>query len=83
MLKIVHNMGQLPFSDLMRVYAEENLALGRRRWPREPQPRQLALAEEDFRECLLQTRSLSIHIHMLFVRPLQAYSRLRTQAYFH
>ena len=46
MLKIVRNMGQLPFSDLMRVYAEENLALGRRRWPREPQPRQLALAEE-------------------------------------
>ena len=52
MLKIVRNMGQLPFSDLMRVYAEENLALGRRRWPREPQPRQLALAEEDFREYL-------------------------------
>ena len=50
MLKIVRNMGQLPFSDLMRVYAEENLALGRRRWPREPQP--LALAEEDFREYL-------------------------------
>ena len=52
MLKIVRKMGQLPFSALMGVYEEENLALGRRRWPREPESRQLALAEEVFREYL-------------------------------
>lgn len=52
MLLIAHTPGQLPFSALMEVYQEENLALGARRWPWESEARQLALAEEEFRDYL-------------------------------
>ena len=52
MLLIAHHFRELPFSALMAVYLEENLALGKERWPWETASRQLELAEEDFRDYL-------------------------------
>ena len=52
MLRIAHSLRELPFPALMAVYREENQLLGKRRWPWETPQRQLALAEEDFREYL-------------------------------
>ena len=52
MLRMVHSMGELPFPALMNIYREENQALGAKRWPWENEARQLALAEEEFRNYL-------------------------------
>ena len=52
MLRIAHSLRELPFPALMAVYREENQILGKRRWPWETPQRQLALAEEDFRDYL-------------------------------
>lgn len=54
MLIITEKMNELSFGRLMELYAEENLNTGRIRWPEEPQWRQVALAEEEFREFLCQ-----------------------------
>ena len=54
MLIIAEKLNDLSFSRLMELYAEENLTTGRSRWPEEPQWRQAALAEDEFREFLRQ-----------------------------
>ena len=79
MLKIVRKMGQLPFSALMGGYEEENLALGRRRWPREPESRQLALAEEDFRETVFFRQEGALYA--LWLREDRCVSALRLEPY--
>lgn len=54
MVKILHSLGELSFSELMAVYGESNLEIGRERWPRELRGRQLLLAEQDFYNYLSQ-----------------------------
>lgn len=45
-------MKELPFGELMAVYAESNTEAGRQRWPHETTDRSIALAEQDFYEYL-------------------------------
>ncbi len=52
MLFTVTQMRELPFPALMEIYREENRAMGKKQWPWETEGRQLALAEEDFRDYL-------------------------------
>lgn len=52
MLVVISSVRELRFGELMGVYAESNLVLGRRQWPHETQDRQLALAEQDFYDYL-------------------------------
>lgn len=48
MLRVIQNMRQLRFSQLMSVYAQGNLENGQERYPNEPEYRQIFLAEQDF-----------------------------------
>ena len=48
MLKLVRKMGEIPFSDLMEVYAGSNAAMAREQWPEEPEGQALYRAEMDF-----------------------------------
>lgn len=52
MLKIVKNLGQLPFSDLMEVYAQGNQEVGDARYPAQPPMARLRLVEEEFYQYL-------------------------------
>lgn len=54
MLKIVKNLGDMSFSQLMEIYREGNLENGQERYPEEPLHRQLYLAEQDFYDYLSQ-----------------------------
>ena len=54
MLLIAKSLGGLSFPKLMEVYMEGNRENGADRYPGETPDRQLALAEEDFREYLSQ-----------------------------
>lgn len=54
MLKLVKTMKELPLPQLMALYEESNRDIGEQRYSREPEPRQLQLAEEDFRQYLSQ-----------------------------
>lgn len=47
MLIEVNSLRDLSLGQLMRLYEEENRSAGKLTWPQEPEPRQLALAEED------------------------------------
>ena len=53
MLIIAKSFRDLSFEKLMLVYREGNQENGAVRWPEEPPQRQIALAEEDFRDYLL------------------------------
>lgn len=48
MLRLIQNMKQLPFSQLMTVYAEGNLENAQEFYPHETEHRQIFLAEQDF-----------------------------------
>ncbi len=52
MLMAARKLSELNFGSLMEVYSEGNLENGADRWPEEPAPRQLQLAEEGFRDYL-------------------------------
>ena len=52
MLILARKMGQIPFSDLMAVYAESNGKLAREQWPEEPEGMRLYRAEMDFYQYL-------------------------------
>ena len=54
MLLIAKSLRELSFPKLMEVYMEGNRENGADRYPGETPDRQLALAEEDFREYLSQ-----------------------------
>lgn len=54
MLKLVKTMKELPLPQLMALYEESNRRIGAQHYPRQPGPRQLQLAEEDFRQYLSQ-----------------------------
>ena len=54
MLIVVRSMRDLLFGQIMAVYEQGNLEQGRRKWPDEPEGRQLALAEQDFFDYLRQ-----------------------------
>ena len=54
MLKIANRMGQLHFPQLMETYVDDNRENGADRYPEEPEMRQLALAEGDFRQYLAE-----------------------------
>lgn len=54
MLKLVKTRKELPLPQLMALYEESNRRIGAQRYSREPEPRQLQLAEEDFRQYLAQ-----------------------------
>lgn len=54
MLIVVRSMRDLLVGQIMAVYEQSNLEQGRRRWPNEPEGRQLALAEQDFFDYLRQ-----------------------------
>lgn len=47
MLICAKSLRELSLGRLMRLYEEDNLKRGKREWPHEPLPRQLALAEAD------------------------------------
>lgn len=53
-LIVADSLRALSFPKLMEVYREGNLENGERIYPEEPPQRQLALAEEDFRDYLRQ-----------------------------
>ncbi len=52
MLRIVHTLRQLPFGNLMEIYAEGNLENGRENWPNLSEGEQLLRAEQDFYQYL-------------------------------
>lgn len=52
MLLRANSIRELDFPKLMEIYIEGNLENGADRWPEEPAPRQLQLAEEAFRDYL-------------------------------
>ena len=52
MLIVANRLREITFGKLMDIYQEGNLENGRERWPNETAERQLALAEEDFRQYL-------------------------------
>ena len=52
MLKVIDKLSRLKFSDLMRVYEENNLLTGREQYPRLSEANQLREAEQDFYEYL-------------------------------
>ncbi len=52
MLTVAKNMKELDFLGLMEIYIEGNRENGADLFPEEPAPRQLQLAEEDFRDYL-------------------------------
>ncbi len=54
MLIAAKNMGELDFPGLMEIYIEGNRENGADLYPEEPEPRQLQLAEEGFRNYLAQ-----------------------------
>lgn len=54
MLKIAKRLGELSFPRLMEIYVEDNRENGAERYPEEPEMRQLALAEADFRQYLTE-----------------------------
>lgn len=54
MLKIAKRLGELSFPQLMEIYVEDNRENGAERYPEEPEMRQLALAEADFRQYLAE-----------------------------
>ena len=54
MLKLARKMGEIPFSDLMEVYAGSNAAMAREQWPEEPEGQALYRAEMDFYQYLRQ-----------------------------
>lgn len=54
MLIIANRLGQLSFPRLMEIYVEGNRENGAERYPEEPEMRQLALAEADFRQYLAE-----------------------------
>ena len=73
MLKLVRKMGQIPFSDLMAVYAESNGKLAREQWPEEPEGMRLYRAEMDFYQYLRHdffTVSLVRHADDLYIHAL-------------
>lgn len=47
MLIVANSLRDLSIGQLMRLYESDHLARGRQQWPDEPEPRQLALAEEE------------------------------------
>ena len=53
MLKVIENIGQLKFYDLMQVYEESNLAIGAGKYPLLSKDEQLREAEQDFYQYLL------------------------------
>jgi len=54
MLTVFRSIRDLRFGELMKVYEQSNLELGRRKFPHESEGRQLALAEQDCYGYLLQ-----------------------------
>lgn len=54
MLIIAKRLGELSFPRLMEIYVEGNRENGAERYPEEPEMRQLALAEADFRQYLAE-----------------------------
>jgi len=52
MLIIAKSMGELSFGSLMEIYVEGNQENGSELYPQEPEPRQIALAEQDFYDYL-------------------------------
>lgn len=54
MLRIAKRLRELSFPQLMEIYVEGNRENGAERYPEEPEMRQLALAEADFRQYLAE-----------------------------
>lgn len=54
MLVVIRSVRELRFGELMAVYEQSNLEMGRRLWPQETRDRQFALAEQDFFDYLRQ-----------------------------
>ena len=81
MLRVIHSMAELPFGNLMDIYAQSNQARGCC-WPVEPKERQIALAEQEFyaylRQCFF---SLPGSRYYLWEEQGRAVSALRSESY--
>ena len=82
MLRITRSMGQLPFGQLMEVYAEGNLENGREFWPDLSEGQQLLQAEQEFyqylREVFFQTAGAAYYLWEHHGKPVSA---LRLEPY--
>ena len=82
MLQIVTSLRELDFAGLMDIYIEGNRENGRENYPRESEPMQLLLAEQDFhqylRECFFSTPGA---FYALWRQEGRAVSALRIEPY--
>ena len=82
MLRITRSMGQLPFGQLMEVYAEGNLENGREFWPDLSEGQQLLQAEQELyqylREVFFQTAGAAYYLWEHHGKPVSA---LRLEPY--
>ena len=82
MLIIAEKLNELSFDKLMALYAEENMNTGSIRWPEESQWRQVALAEEEFRDYLRQVFFRTAGARYLILEELGRYvCALRLEPY--
>ena len=74
-------MAELPFGDLMKIYAQSNRTQGLH-WPDEPEERQIALVEQEFyvylRQCFF---ALPDSRYFLWEEQGKAVSALRSESY--
>lgn len=81
MLRVIRCMAELPFGNLMEIYAQSNRACGRQ-WPDEPEERQIDLAEQEFyaylRQCFF---ALPDSRYFLWEEQGRAVSALRSESY--
>lgn len=82
MLKIVKDLGQLCFSDLMEVYVEGNREVGDARYPAQPPMARLRLAEADFYQYLQEVFFPTAGaMYALWVEDGKTVSALRLEPY--
>lgn len=81
MLRVIRCMAELPFGNLMEIYAQSNRVCADR-WPDEPEERRLALAEQEFyaylRQCFF---ALPESRYFLWEEQGRAVSALRSESY--
>lgn len=81
MMKVIRSMSDLPFGNLMEIYAQSNRLRGQQ-WEDETEERQIALAEQDFyaylRQCFF---TFPNSCYYLWEEQGKAVSALRCESY--
>ena len=81
MMRVIRSMAELPFGNLMEIYAQSNFEHGRQ-WANEPEERRIALAEQEFyiylRQCFF---ALPDSRYYLWEEQGRAVSAVRSESY--